>query len=495
MPGMTKAGYIPPAQEQPPKQHKKPKGKPVKKKKRRMSPAAKASLIVFMLAFVIAAGTLHIFARVEKAADVFAPGQMLSGHPLGGLTAEEGMALLDKLTQERVESWRFDIACQGRTYTLTAQDIGLFIDRQATLEPLWQVGKTGSMIERYMALFKAQAQRNNVVPVFGYTMEAVDTLLAQIKMETERAAADAQVSFSPGSSTPFRFTDEVVGYTFETDALRAKIEEAILGMTPESAEVKPKEIQPAVTRAALEAAISLRSRVRMTLDDDPASIENVRIAAGVLSGRRIEPGERFSFNEAVGRRTAEGGYQQAAEPAYGVGAVGIGGGVCQVSSALYSAALLGEVEVEERSAAVRPVDYCEMGQEAAVSDQGIDLVLRNQGSMPLFLLTRIYAAENGAQVLEVQLIGEPLEARYALVSYPLEMGMITEPVYMQDKTGKFAVYTDERIPGGEAQPGYSVKVERVTLGENGEQLGSEVISEDVYAAIAPVIYVGMQERN
>ena len=495
MPGMTKAGYIPPVQEQPPKQHKKPKGKPVKKKKKRMSPAAKASLVVFLLAFVIAVGTLHVFTTVEKAANVFAPGQMLSGYPLGGLTAGEGAALLDKLTAERVATWRYEVTCQDRAYELTAQDISLFIDKQATLEPLWQVGKTGSMLERYIQLLKAKTERNNGSPVFGYTMEPVDALLAQIKMDTDRESVDARVSFTTGSSEPFRFTDEVIGYALETQALRAQIEEAILSLTAGSAKMKPQDIQPAVTRAALEAAVTLRSRVRITLDEDPASLENVRIAAGVLHGRRIEPGENFSFNETVGRRTAEGGYQQAAEPAYGIGAAGIGGGVCQVSTALYRAALLGGVDVVERSAAVRPVNYCDMGQEAAVSDQGIDLVLSNQGNTPLFIITRIYTTDDGKPVLEVQFIGAPIDARYALVSKPLETETITEPVYMQDKTGDYAVYTDERVPGSDAQPGYSVKVERITLGDNGEQLASEMISEDVYEAIAPIIYVGVQERK
>lgn len=495
MPGMTKAGYVPPVREKPPKPPRKKKGKPVRKKRRPMNPAALASLVMFTLAFAVGVGTLHVFTYVEEAADVFALGQMLSGHPIGGMSAAEGAALLDRLTQETVSAWRFDVECQGRSYTLTAEDIGLFFDKQMTLEPLWQVGKQGNMLERYIELIRVKAERCNAVPVFGYTMESVDALLGKIKKETDRESADATVSFTPGSSRPFRFTDETIGYSLDTQPVREQIEAAILSLSSGSVKLEPEEIRPTVTRAALMEAITLRGYVRMTLDPDSASLENVRIAAGVLNGQRIEAGASFSLNEALGRRTAEGGYQQAAEPAYGMGAVGIGGGVCQVSTALYRAALLGGVEVVQRSAAVRPVFYCEMGQEAAISDQGIDLVLRNQTQTPLFITTRVYEAEDGSDVLELQIIGQPNDARYALVSSPLETGMITEPVYMQDKTGAYAVYTDERVPGREAQPGYSVIVERVTLDENGEQVSAEVISEDVYEAIAPIIYVGMQERE
>lgn len=491
---MTKAGYVPPAPEREPHTPKQKKKKPAKKNRRRVNPAVAASLVVFAVAFAIAAGTLHVFAQVEKMANVFSLGQLLDGHPIGGMTAEEGAALLDELTAEKVASWRFDIVCQGQEYALTGADVGLFIDRQATLDPLWQVGKNGSMLERYIEMLRVQAEHPNGKPVFGYAMEPVDILLAQIKKDTDRESVDAIISYTPGSSTPFRFTDEQNGYRLDTASLRERIEASILNLTAGSAEAEPETILPEVTRASLEAAIVLRARVTMTLEKDEASMANVRIAAGVLNGRRIEAGESLSFNEAIGRRTAEGGYLSAPEPAYGLGAVGVGGGVCQVSTALYRAALLGGLDIRSRSAAVRPVAYCDMGQEAAVSDQGVDLVISNPTTTPVFVTTRIYQLDDQA-LLEIQLIGAPLDVRYELRTIAEETGMIEEPVYMQDKSGEFATYTDERVPGSEAQPGYSVRVERVTLGANGEETEIETITQDEYEALAPVIYVGIRERT
>lgn len=459
-----------------------------------MSRAAVASLVVFLVAFAIGAGTLHVFTEVEKYAEVFAGGQMLSGHPLGGMTAEEGSALLDELTQETVAAWRYEITCQGRSYVITAEDVGLFIDRQATLEPLWQVGKTGSMVERYLQLMQARAQRSDVTPVFGYTMDAVDALIAQIQEETDCEPANATVRYVPGNSVPFRFTDEQVGYALDTTGLRDAIERAICALTPGSTELVPQTLKPEVTRASLEAATSLRAKLVVELDADEGALRNVQIAAGMLNGLRVDAGETLSFNAAVGKRLAEAGYVSAPEPAYGEGAQGVGGGVCQASTALYRAALLGGLEISARSAAVRPVDYCGMGQEAVVSDQGLDLEIVNTTGAPLFITTRIYVRDDGTNVLELQLIGEELEERYALVSEYEETTWSEEPVYVRDSEGTYATYTDERVPVGEAQPGYAVTVRRVTLGENGEQLASETISEDTYEPAAPTIYVGVNER-
>ena len=85
--------------------------------------------------------------------------------------------------------------------------------------------------------------------------------------------------------------------------------------------------------------------------------------------------------------------------------------------------------------------------------------------------------------------------RYALESQILDTQTVTEPVYVRDREGRYATYTDERVPVTSGEPGYSVRVERVTLGAGGEELAREMISEDAYAPVAPAIYVGVTERE
>ena len=135
-----------------------------------------------------------------------------------------------------------------------------------------------------------------------------------------------------------------------------------------------------------------------------------------------------------------------------------------------------------------------MGQEAAVSGQGLDLILRNDTAHPVFVTARVYRDGDSA-FCEVQLIGEALDVRYALESQILDTQTVTEPVYVRDREGRYATYTDERVSVTSGEPGYSVRVERVTLGAGGEELARETISEDAYAPVAPAIYVGVTERE
>ena len=76
---------------------------------------------------------------------------------------------------------------------------------------------------------------------------------------------------------------------------------------------------------------------------------NLRIATSKINGYILRPGQEFSYNKVVGKRTIDAGYRAA--PIYSGGKVvyDIGGGICQVSSTLYNAALLSNLEITSRS--------------------------------------------------------------------------------------------------------------------------------------------------
>ena len=105
--------------------------------------------------------------------------------------------------------------------------------------------------------------------------------------------------------------------------------------------------------------------------------ENIRLAAKALDGKLLAPGERFSFNESVGRRTFEAGYKEAMIIEGNKFIPGLGGGVCQVSSTLYNLVNLAHLEILERHHHSLPVDYVPPGQDATVSYRILDFKFRN----------------------------------------------------------------------------------------------------------------------
>lgn len=120
--------------------------------------------------------------------------------------------------------------------------------------------------------------------------------------------------------------------------------------------------------------------------------ENIRLSAKALEGKLLAPGERFSFNESVGERTAEAGYKEAMIIVGKEFVPGLGGGVCQVSSTLYNAVRLAGLEILERHAHSLEITYVPYGQDATVAYGVLDFKFRNNTDN--YLLIRSSVEEN-----------------------------------------------------------------------------------------------------
>lgn len=120
--------------------------------------------------------------------------------------------------------------------------------------------------------------------------------------------------------------------------------------------------------------------------------QNIYLAAASLHGLVLQAGEEFSFNRAVGPRTAARGYQQAVIFVGRRQQLGLGGGICQVSSTLYQAVLAGEragLEVSERHPHSLPVAYAGPGLDATVAWGSLDLRWRNNSGGEVYLICSV----------------------------------------------------------------------------------------------------------
>ena len=115
---------------------------------------------------------------------------------------------------------------------------------------------------------------------------------------------------------------------------------------------------------------------------------NVRLATSLVNGTVIFPGEVFSFNETVGKRTEAAGFLLA--PAYaGYDDIQeeIGGGVCQVSTGIYASALYAFLSIKSHTCHIYPPNYIQLGTDATVSipesGREIDLKIENSKSWPI----------------------------------------------------------------------------------------------------------------
>lgn len=111
---------------------------------------------------------------------------------------------------------------------------------------------------------------------------------------------------------------------------------------------------------------------------------NMHLASDSINGIILEPGDSFSYNNVILKNSHNGkDYKEAGIYSNGKAATGIGGGICQISSTLYQAALYSGMTITERKNHSLPVGYMAKGRDATASWGSIDFKFRNDLSVPV----------------------------------------------------------------------------------------------------------------
>lgn len=113
--------------------------------------------------------------------------------------------------------------------------------------------------------------------------------------------------------------------------------------------------------------------------------DNIATAAGKINGTVLYPGEEFSVYETIGPLDAANGYELAGAYENGQTVQSYGGGVCQVSTTLYNAVILAELEVTERSNHSMIVTYVKPSMDAAIAGDYKDLKFVNNQDVPIYI--------------------------------------------------------------------------------------------------------------
>ena len=115
------------------------------------------------------------------------------------------------------------------------------------------------------------------------------------------------------------------------------------------------------------------------LDKEENRVSNIKLAVEKINGTTLQPGEEFSFNDAVGERSESRGFKEATALFGREKIRAVGGGVCQISTTIYQAVKQANLEIEERHQHKRKIPYAEQGQDATV-DYASDFDLRFKNS-------------------------------------------------------------------------------------------------------------------
>lgn len=208
---------------------------------------------------------------------------------------------------------------------------------------------------------------------------------------------------------------------------------------------------------------------------------NIRLASAKINGIVLMPGETFSYNTTVGKRTAANGFKSAAVYSGGEVTTGIGGGICQVSSTLYNSVLLSNLQIVERHNHGFNTGYVPAGRDATVSWGGPDFKFKNNRKYPIKI---ICSGTGGTITTKIFGLKEQNEYEVEIQSYItsyIQYKTITKQDPTLDK-GKTKVIAN----GSNGCRAVSYRI----LKQNGQVISKTLLANDTYNPHNKIVAVG-----
>lgn len=409
------------------------------------------------------------------------PGVWVEGRPAAGLTPHELREFLEPLAQRELQR-QLVVRAGGSQWTVRAWEAGLRVHVEDAVREAYGLGRhphLGTRLEQRWRLRRGRVHlhlRRSVDPErLSALLDAVAKVVGVPPHDGRLVVHSGRVVVVPSRS----------GLSLGRPRARRALEAALVSGAAE-ADLPTKVVEPRWTTQRLLRLGIVRPVATFStrLAPDPDRTHNVALAASRLRGVLLPTGSELSFNRLVGPRTRRAGFREAPVLVEDELVPGDGGGVCQVSTTLFNAALLADLTVLSRANHSRPVPYVPVGRDATVVYGAVDLRVRNQGP-PLLLWTEVEGSR-----LVVTFHGPPRPDRTVRV--------LVDGLEVLPPPAGVVVRTDPRLREGEvrvveAQPGYRATTVR-EVWEGTVRVRREVVARSWYRPVPRTVKVGARRE-
>lgn len=299
-------------------------------------------------------------------------------------------AVVKYLTKEngKIAQTTFTFISQEGVATISASDLGLGYNAPLLAEQAMSIGRSSDVLSNITLVFEAYLNGITLSPSYTFNPEKLTALLRPLAKKTTVEPINAIFSFQNNKVIAFKPSSD--GQEMDMDNLQKAVQEKIpyIFATDKPHNfvipIRIKVVHPKITTDQAN-NLGIKELIGMgtSLFQHSASsrIYNIELAASRINGALIAPGDVFSFDKTVGDISSLTGYQQAYVIANGKTVLGDGGGVCQVSTTLFRAALNTGLPIVERHAHAYRVGYYEEdsppGIDATIYVPSVDLKFKN----------------------------------------------------------------------------------------------------------------------
>jgi vancomycin resistance protein YoaR len=427
--------------------------------------------------FVSAGVIIYNTSSAEK--NIF-NGVSINNINVGGMSKDNARKILEEKFNKPISNKIINLNSGKYKYTLQYGELNAHYDIDTVVNKAYEYGKTGNFINKTRNRLLLKKEPVNINMEFVLDTSVISKVIKNINQKVYKDPKDAKISFD-GSS--FKVTPDEVGIKVDEKNLEQMISEAVKPESTVDNITVPTETINAKIKGDMLSKINTKISSFTTVfkPSDVNRTENIRIASKQTNGVLILPGDVFSMNKALGPRVISKGYKEAPVIIKGTVVPGLAGGICQVTTTIYNAALLSNLEIVERSQHGLTVSYVGVGRDATISGDAIDFKFRNTNKYPIYVYTAM-----GKSSLTVSLYGaNEHPGQFVQIASEITERVVPDIEYIYDES------LDNGIKITEVKPITGIKSKTYKkVFQDGKLISNELINQDFYKPVKGKIRVG-----
>lgn len=334
---------------------------------------------------VMAAGLIIMTPVSARAESVIPTGVYVGGLNLEGMTEVEAeKTVKDYVAAKMDQIVTLDV--NGTQAEASAEDLGLsWGNPDAVSEALEGAVVEGNLIKRYMKKKDLQENPMNVELELHIDQEKVSAFVTE---KCGAAVAEAQDAVIVKKGDEFEITPSVTGIAVDMEATEKAINEALRAENTEGVSVAAvlTETEPRIKTEDVSEIKDLLGKYSTSFSTSGwARSTNLEVGTAKINGRVLMPGEVLSGYECMAPLTLANGYKMATAYENGRSVDSVAGGVCQIATTLYNAALNAELEIVQRQNHSMTVAYVDHSRDAAIAGTYKDIKIANPYDTPIYI--------------------------------------------------------------------------------------------------------------
>lgn len=457
-----------------------------------------AGLVFCALAVIIGINVMFRMTIKKYDPDIIISGVTVGGTDVSGMNSAQAEAAVKRAAEEYASGSIITLELDGERRAETAlSELGMYAaDLDSVIRKAVDYGKKGNPLTCYKILKSAEKNESEKdFPIkYEVSEKSAGSVLEEKLAGILRTPEDAKLTQSGGETV---VTEDVPG---EKEDIKKTVENINRLIADERGQADGEGPAGKMPGGASAVVATTEAKAEITSEDLAGLTDvlgtfttyygesgdgrtlNVESGANHIGGTLVQPGEEVSADNLMAPYTEENGYAMAASYENNEVVESMGGGICQVSTTLYNALLLAELEITERYEHSMLVSYVDPSMDAAIADDVKDLKFRNNMETPVY----IEAALSGGN-LTFNIYGKDVRPEGRTVEYiseTLETVESDETRYVATEDPVGTMYTRDN-----GHTGLKAQLWKVVY-EDGGEVSREAVNYSTYLASGKTVAVG-----